>query len=114
MAGRRSLCPNIYGCRCQVVPAGRTLEAVLTECFHCVSQLAFASKVISFALPRQNIHSLTKFWHTYLTMDTSYNESPSRCSVCQVELTVEHILHHCLSFTNVCEGFVLYLLSQLF
>jgi len=42
------------------------------------------------------IHRLT-LGHTWIL--TIRGDSP-RCSACQIELTVEHILHHCTFFTN--------------
>jgi len=39
-----------------------------------------------------------------LRMDTSRRDSPL-CLACQVDLTVEHVLLHCVSFTNVYDNF---------
>jgi len=33
-------------------------------------------------------------------------ETPHWCLACQVKLIVEHILLHCVSFTNACSGFL--------
>jgi len=32
-------------------------------------------------------------------------ETPPRCLACQVDLTVEHVLLHCVSFTNARDNF---------
>jgi len=46
------------------------------------------------------IHRL-RIGHTYLTHGHLLRaETPSRCLACQVDLTVEHVLLHCVSFTN--------------
>jgi len=56
-----------------------------------------------FRLPRQDviiIHRL-RIGHTYLTHGHLLRgEAPPRCLACQVVLTVEHVLLHCVSFTN--------------
>jgi len=54
-------------------------------------------------LPRRYeicIHRL-RIGHTYLTHGHLLRgETPPHCLACQVDLTVEHILLHCVSFTN--------------
>jgi len=56
-----------------------------------------------YRLPRRDeiiIHRL-RIGHTYLTHGHLLRGEPlPRCSPCQVELTVEHILLHCGRFTN--------------
>jgi len=43
-------------------------------------------------------------------------ETPHRCFACPVDLTVQHILLHCVSFANARDGFlcVTLTLSELF
>jgi len=51
------------------------------------------------------IHRL-KIGHTYLTHGHLLRrETLPWCLACQVELTVELILLHCVSFTNACDDF---------
>jgi len=61
-----------------------------------------------FRLPRRDeiiIHRL-RIGHTYLTHGHLLRgETPPRCSTCQIELTVEHILLHCVFFTNARDNF---------
>jgi len=46
------------------------------------------------------IHRL-RIGHTYLTHGHLFRgEAPPRCLACLVDLTVEHVLLHCVSFTN--------------
>jgi len=35
------------------------------------------------------------------------------CLACQVDLTVEHVLRHCVSFTNACDNFVCVTLNSM-
>jgi len=73
-----------------------------------------------FRLPRRdeiNIHRL-RIGHTYLTLGHLLRGgTPPRCLACQVDLTVEHILLHCVSFTNArdkCFCLTLTSMSELF
>jgi len=50
------------------------------------------------------IHSL-RIEHTYLTHGHLLREeAPPQCLACHVDLTVKHILLHCLFFTNACDN----------
>jgi len=59
-------------------------------------------------LPRRDeiiIHRL-RIGHTYLTHGHLLRgETPPRCLACQVDLTVKHVLLHCVSFTNARDNF---------
>jgi len=73
-----------------------------------------------FRLPRRNeiiIHRL-RIGHTYLTHGHLLRgETHPRCLACQVDLTVEHVLLHCVSFTNArdnCFCLTLTSMSELF
>jgi len=61
------------------------------------------------------IHRL-RIGHTYLAHGHLLRgETPPRCLACQVDLTVEHVLLHCVSFTNARDNFLYdsYVLLQL-
>jgi len=73
-----------------------------------------------FRLPRRDeiiIHKL-RIGHTYLThVHLLQGETPPRCLAYQVDLTVEHVLLHCVSFTNAhynCFCVTLTSMSELF
>jgi len=58
----------------------------------------------------QSIAEMRLLWlrigYTYLTHGhLLQGETPPRCLSCQVDLTVEHVLLHCVSFTNAREKF---------
>jgi len=59
-------------------------------------------------LPRRDeiiIHRL-RIGHTYLTHGHLFRvETLPRCLACQVDLTVEHVLLHCVSFKNARDNF---------
>jgi len=60
------------------------------------------------------IHRL-RIGHTYLTHGNLLRgETPSRCLACQVDLIVEHVLLHCVSFTNAPDDFVCVTLTSMF
>jgi len=40
-------------------------------------------------------------------------ETPPRCLACQVDLTVEHVLLHCVSFTNARDTFFFVTLTSM-
>jgi len=52
-----------------------------------------------FTSPRWDYYSRLRIGCTYFTHGHLRGENPPRCSACQVDLTVEHILLHCVSFT---------------
>jgi len=58
-------------------------------------------------LPRRYeiiIHRL-RIGHKYLMHGHLLRgETPPRCLACEVDLTVEHVLLHCVSFTNACDN----------
>jgi len=58
-------------------------------------------------LPRRDYYSQVKNWAriSYVWTLTSREDSPSRCLACQVDLTVEFVLLHCVSFTNARDNF---------
>jgi len=59
-------------------------------------------------LPRrdENIIHRLRIGHTYLTHGQLLRgETPPRCLACQMDLTVEHVLLHCVSFTNASDNF---------
>ena len=64
--------------------------------------------VNSYRLPRRDeiiIHRL-RIGHTYLTHGHLLRgESPPQCPSCQVQLSVEHILLHCVCWTNVRDSY---------
>jgi len=67
-------------------------------------------------LPRRNeiIIQRLRIGHTYLTHGHLLRgETPPRCLACQVDLTVEHILLHCVSFTNARDDFFLCCLTSI-
>ena len=72
----------------------------------------------AYRLPRRDeilIHRL-RIGHTYLTHGHLLRaEPPPTCTVCQTELTVEHILLRCSSLSNVrAKYFIVSSLSELF
>jgi len=85
--------------------------------FGCALLISHHLVSISYAIePRVNVINLFHLSRRYeiiihrLRIWESYGhllrwEMPPRCLVCQVELTVEHILLHCVSCTNARDDF---------
>jgi len=89
-----------------IVPTLDLISLFVTFCYQCCckdycSTPSIISWFLLFLSTSCRFVRFSVSVHLSVSSITCIGESPPRCSACQVDLTIEHILLHCVSFTNV-------------